>query len=210
MPERPRLSRERIAAEASAMLAESGLEAFSLRGLAKRLGVDPAAIYRHYTDLDELLRAVGDRSLAPVTARIATTDDPVDDARRLLVRLRKALITSGVAGQATIAGPTRLQHEVRITETLLDACARAGLGTDEAVMAYHVLIEYTVGSAALDGPLSSQRSVRQETYRRWRADYLALDPAEHPAIHAHARRMYPSSDTVFAAGLDALLAQLLG
>lgn len=210
MKDRPRLSRERIAAEASAMLAESGLEAFSLRGLAKRLGVDPAAIYRHYADLEELLRAVGDRGLAPVTARFATSDDPVADARRLLVRLRKALLSSGVAAQFTISGPTRLEHEARITETLLAACQRAGLDVDGAVIAYHVLIEYTVGSAALDGPLSSQRSVRQETYRRWRADYLALDPAEYPVIHAHARRLYPSSDAVFEAGLDALLAQLLG
>lgn len=191
------------------MLAESGLEAFSLRGLAKRLGVDPAAIYRHYADLEELLRAVGDRGLAPVTARFTTTGDPVADARRLLIRLRRALIASGVAAQFTMAGPTRLEHEVRITETLLDACGRAGLDVDAAVIAYHALIEYTVGSAALDGPLSSQRSVRQETYRRWRADYLALDPGEYPAIHAHARRLYPSSDTVFEAGLDALLDQFL-
>lgn len=210
MSERQRLSRERIAAVASEMIAESGAEAFSLRALAKRLGVDPAAIYRHYTDLEELLRAVGDRGLAPATARLVVTDDPVEDARRMLRRLRKALIASGVAVQFTMRGPTRLRNEVRITETLLDACQRAGLGVDEAVTAYHVLIEFTVGSAALDAPLSTQREVRQETYRRWRADYLALDESDYPAIRAHAKRLYPNSDTVFDAGLDALLAQLLG
>ena len=145
-----------------------------------------------------------------MTARFSTTDDPVADARRLLIRLRKALLASGAAAQFTISGPTRLEYEVRITETLLEACRRAGRGVDESVIAYHVLIEYTVGSAALDGPLSNQRSVRRETYRRWRADYLALDPAEYPVIHAHARRLYPNSDTVYEVGLDALLAQLLG
>ena len=192
------------------MIADSGSDAFSLRALAKRLGVDPAAIYRHYADLEELLRAVGDLGLAPAVTRISITADPVADARRLLLRLRRALLASRVAAQFTMHGPTRLDNEVRITETLLDACERAGLGPDEVVVAYHVLIEYTVGSAALDAPLASDRAARGATYKRWREDYLQLDPAQHPAIHHYARRLYPSSDTVFAAGLDALLAQLLG
>ena len=192
------------------MLAASGTEKFSLRALAKRLGVDPAAIYRHYDDLEELLRAVGDLGLAPVVARFATTDDPADDARRLMLRLRRALLASGTAAQFTMVGPTRLDNEVRITEILLDALERGGCDIDDAVLAYHCFIELTVGSAALDAPLSSDKAVRQETYRRWRSDYLALDPQEFPAIRAHAKRLYPSSDTVFEAGLDALITRFFG
>ena len=207
---RERLNRAVIAQVASEMLAASGMERFSLRALAKRLEVDPAAIYRHYADLEELLRAVGDLGLAPVVARFSTTDDPADDARRLLLRLRRALLASGTAAQFTMVGPTRLENEVRITEILLDALERSGCSVDEAVIGYHCLIEYTVGSAALDAPLSSAKAVRQETYRRWRSDYLALDAEAFPAIHAHARRLYPSSDAVFEAGLGALIAQFLG
>lgn len=192
------------------MIADSGADKFSLRALAKRLEVDPAAIYRHYADLEELLRAVGDLGLAPAVARFGTTDDPAADARRLLIRLRRALLASGTAVQFTMVGPTRLENEVRITEILLDALERSGCTVEEAVLGYHCLIEFTVGSAALDAPLSSEKGLRQETYRRWRSDYLELDPQEYPAIRAHARRLYPSSDAVFEAGLDALIAQFLG
>lgn len=192
------------------MIADSGAERFSLRALAKRLDVDPAAIYRHYVDLEELLRAVGDLGLAPAVARFTTTDDPAADARRLLIRLRRALLASGTAAQFTMVGPTRLENEVRITEILLDALERSGCTVEEAVLGYHCLIEFTVGSAALDAPLSSEKGLRQETYRRWRSDYLELDPTQYPAIRAHARRLYPSSDAVFEAGLDALIAQFLG
>jgi AcrR family transcriptional regulator len=207
--QRERLNRVVIARVASEMIADSGTEKFSLRALAKRLGVDPAAIYRHYADLEELLRAVGDLGLAPAVARFSTSDDPSNDARRLLLRLRRALLSSGTAAQFTMVGPTRLENELQITEILLDALQRGGCSTDEAVLAYHCLIEFTVGSAALDAPLSSAKAVRQETYRRWRSDYLALDPTEYPAIRAHAKRLYPSSDAVFEIGLDALLAQFL-
>lgn len=39
-------------------LAAHGLEAFSLRGVARRAGVSPPAVYRHFADKDALLVAV--------------------------------------------------------------------------------------------------------------------------------------------------------
>lgn len=191
------------------MISSDGLEGFSLRGLAKSLGVDPAAIYRHVDDVDDLLREVADLALEPVIRRFATTDDPRDDVRRLLTRLRSLLLSSGVA-RLSAAGPTRLTNELQITEIMLESFARCGLTGAQAVRAYHVLIEYAVGSAALDAPLAASGSERAATYRRWRADYSAVDPEQYPAIRAHARQLYPSSDVVFRTGLDALIAQLLG
>lgn len=190
------------------MMAESGADAFSLRALAKRLGVDPAAIYRHYEDLDDLLREVGDRALAPATQRFQTSDDPVGDIRRLLLRLRNVQLASGVA-RLTSAGPTRYANELRITEVILDSCARLGLDEKRAVLVYHVLIEYTIGSATLDAPLAESREKRAQAYKRWRADYATVDRDAYPAIRAHARYLYPSAERVFETGLDALLAQLL-
>lgn len=184
------------------------MENFSLRSVAKALGVDPSALYRHYEDLDDLLRDVGDKSLLPVTTRFVPSEDPADDVRRLLIRLRKVLLSSGVA-RITAAGPTRREGEVRITEAMLEAMERAGLDTDDAVMAYHVLIEYTVGSAALDAPLAASKADRGATYKRWREDYTKLDRAEYPAIRKHAASLYPSSDRVFETGLDAMLAELM-
>ena len=123
--------------------------------------------------------------------------------------VRRALLKNPVALQLTQTGPTRYPNELRITEVLLDAFDRAGMERDDAVLAYHVLIEYTVGSAALDAPLAVSSQLRRETYRRWRADYAKLPADEYPAIRSHAAHLYPSSDTVFQTGLDALIAQLM-
>lgn len=191
------------------MIATEGLERFSLRALAKRLGVDPSALYRHYADLDDLLREVGDLSLAPVTKRIPVSDDPRADVRRLLIKLRQTLLASGVA-MLTAAGPTRHNNELAITEFLLEAFDRIGLVPRDAVVAYHAFIEYTVGSAALDAPLAGSKDDRAKVYKRWRDDYLALDAEQYPAIRKHASLLYPSNDRIFEIGLDALIERLLG
>ncbi len=206
--QRGNLSRDLICQTALDLITADGLDSFSLRAVAKQLGVDPSAIYRHYEDIDDLLRAVGDRAIAPATDGFVTTDDPRSDVRTLLVRLRRVMVGSGAA-RLTAAGPTRHSSELRITEVILEACQRLGMGPEDAVVAYHVLIEYVVGSAVLDAPLAGSTARRNATYRQWRSDYAALDPQEYPESRAHAAYLYPGSDVVFEAGLDALLSVIL-
>lgn len=190
------------------MITEDGLSSFSLRAVAKKLGVDPAALYRYYDDLEDLLMQVGDLALAPVPKGFVPTDDPRDDVLRLLTRLRKVMLGSGAA-QLTAAGPTRHANELHITEIMLEAFNRLGMEPAEAAMAYHVLIEYVVGSAVLDAPLAAQKTVRAETYKKWRADYAYLDKETYPVSRAHAKYLYPGSDKVFLTGLEALVDALL-
>jgi AcrR family transcriptional regulator len=206
--QRGRLSRQSIAQSAADIIGSDGLAAFSLRSVAKSLGVDPAAIYRHYENVDDLLRDVADLALAPVTEKFVTSADPRDDVRRLLLRLRNVLLSSGVA-RLNVSGPSRHSNELRITEVMLTSFAKLGLSSKDAVMAYHVLIEFTVGSASLDAPLASSPADRRDTYKRWRTDYRTVDAETYPAIAAHASLLYPSSEKVFATGLEALLNQLL-
>ncbi|MEE0511392.1 MAG: TetR/AcrR family transcriptional regulator [Peptococcaceae bacterium] len=53
------LTKERIVAEAVAMIAAQGLDAFSLRELASRLGVRAASLYNHVANIDEIYIGVG-------------------------------------------------------------------------------------------------------------------------------------------------------
>ncbi len=59
-------------------VAEDGPEGFSLRDVAKRAGVTPPAVYRHFSDKDELLAAIAvecsDRLVATVTESLAAAD----------------------------------------------------------------------------------------------------------------------------------------
>lgn len=205
-----RLSRDAICQAALDLLAETDAATFSLRALGDRLGVDATAIYRHFHDKDDLLREVGDQALAPVTRGFVTSKDARDDIRRMCTRLRKTMLRSQVALTLTAFGPTRRGNELRITEVMLDALTRCGLSEEKAIIAYHVLIEYTIGSATLDGPLAAPGADRRGTYRTWRADYAGLPAEQYPASVRMAHKLYPSSDRVFAAGLDALIDGLTG
>jgi len=203
------LSQDAICAAALDLLAENGSADFTLRALGDRLGVDATAVYRHFTDKDDLLLEIGDRSLAPVTRNFRQTADPVDDVRRLSDRLRNTLIKNPATLSIVAAGPTRRRNELRITEIMLDALQRSGLEIQAAVIAYHAIIEYTLGSAWLDAPLAAAGASRAVTYRTWRRDYAELDQDAFPATTRAAGTLYPSSNTVFSAGLDALLTGLI-
>lgn len=200
-----RLSRDMICDAALAMLTEQPAASLSLRDLGEFLGVDPTAVYRHFTDKDDLLREVGDRALAPAIRGLDPTDDPKEDLVRLCLALRRTLLRSPVALNLTSIGPTRHRNELRITEVMLDALLRAGLAEDDAVVGYHVLIEYTLGSALLDAPLAAQGRGRTQTYRQWRSDYAALASQDYPASVRLAKRLYPPSDQVFQVGLRTLI-----
>ena len=202
------LSREVICQAAITLIEAKGVNAFSLRAVAKSLGVDPAAIYRHYADVDDLMREVSDLALAPTVRDFRCTDDPRADVRLLMTRLRDVLLVNGVARLSAL-GPTRYPNELFITETMLDAALRCGLADEQAVLAYHVLVEYTVGSATLDAPLSQDPHTRAQTYDIWRGDYAELAAADYPVIAQLRGLLYPGSDVVFEAGLDALIAQFL-
>ena len=54
------LTKDIIVVEAVALIEEQGLNAFSLRELATRLGVRAASLYNHIANVDELYTAVGE------------------------------------------------------------------------------------------------------------------------------------------------------
>ena len=57
------LEEEAILDEAAALIAEEGIEGFSLRGLARRLGVRSASLYNHVNSLDDLIARVARRAM---------------------------------------------------------------------------------------------------------------------------------------------------
>lgn len=54
----PSLSQEKITEEALLMMDEEGVGAFTIRGLAGRLGVSPMGIYTYFKSKDEIVASV--------------------------------------------------------------------------------------------------------------------------------------------------------
>ncbi|MFO1504023.1 MAG: TetR family transcriptional regulator [Steroidobacteraceae bacterium] len=59
--ERPRLTRDRVLAEALLLLRDQGLDGVSLRSLAARLGISAPSLYWHFPDKATLLGAMMER-----------------------------------------------------------------------------------------------------------------------------------------------------
>ncbi|MEY4231752.1 MAG: hypothetical protein RLZZ362_2601, partial [Actinomycetota bacterium] len=153
---RAALSKGTIVDTTIRLIGESGADAVTMRSLGAALGTDPTAVYRHFRDKAELLRAVSERLLGTVTV-----DLPPDTAGwrpvtiAVCTRLRAALLDQPQLSAAVQSAPPLQPTEFSITETLLRQFAEAGLDSARAAAAYHSVIELTVGSAVIDGPVHS-------------------------------------------------------
>lgn len=81
--------REALIAEGMALAAEGGLDAVSIREVARRVGVSPAAPFRHFPDKVALMTAVAEEAMARFRVEIAaalareTSDDPIRRIRAI-------------------------------------------------------------------------------------------------------------------------------
>lgn len=207
-PSRAPLSRDAIVDACLALVETDGSDRLTLRRLGEALGVDATAVYRHFRDKDDLMRALADRIHGAVLVDLPGDDQPWHVvARELCLRLRRAHLDRPALAAHVRPGPPLHDNEFALTEVLLHQLERAGLDRDRAALAYHALIEMTVGSAALDAPMAGlDPTQREERYRSWRRTYAALDDSAHPATVRHAAHLYGGdADSRFEFALDALL-----
>ncbi len=84
------IRREQIAEAALALVAARGVNRLSVAAVARRVGLVPSGIYRHFKSKDEILMAVLDliesRLLANVQAARDEAADPLDRLRGVLFR----------------------------------------------------------------------------------------------------------------------------
>jgi len=82
-PRRRGLRRDVIVDAAAALISAEGLDSFTLRRLADRFEVSAPALYTHFTDKNDVLRAVAEHYFAALTARYADIDANADPDRPL-------------------------------------------------------------------------------------------------------------------------------
>src|SRR5215211_4299660 len=96
---RHQLTRERVVAEALAVIAEDGVQALTMRRLAARLEVVPGALYHHVRNKQQLHDLVLDNVLAEVDIHLDPSLGWTDQLKVLAHRLRQVLEDHpGVAG----------------------------------------------------------------------------------------------------------------
>ena len=204
---RARLSRE-IILDAAAHLVRTTSGEITLAQLGTQLGVDATAFYRHFRDKDELMRATADQILSAVTVDLpAPTSDWRTTVALIMTRLRVAHLTNPRLAELVRSGPPLNANEFDLTDRVLAELRAAGCTPRYAALAYHALIELTVGAAALDAALAATTPAeRRASYDHWRQTYRDLDPARYPTATRLADRLYQGdADSRFAFALDRML-----
>lgn len=144
-PAGQRLTRDAVITRAGQMIAQYGLAAFSLRGLADALGVAPNALYNHIHNREDLLDAVTDQFVKSI--RFPADDQPWPGwVRTAAVMLRSQLtehpgLTELILARAgsTATGPSVLVR-------FLDRLVAAGLDRAVAHLVWHAMLTVVVGS----------------------------------------------------------------
>ncbi len=204
------LTRERVVAEALAIIAEHGVDALSMRGLATRLGVVPGALYSHVRNKEQLHDLVLDEVLAEVDCWVGDCLAWTERIRVLAHRLRAVLEGHpGVAAMLKTRDPLG-PHSLALAEAFLSPLHEADLPPRRAGLAYSLIYGYTLGFA-LDGPgsVNEQRVRDAETRAELHAFIQALPPDRFPTLVVLGGHVWlDNRDERFTTGLDTILGGL--
>src|SRR5215211_2912754 len=118
------LTKERVLRAAVALADEGGIEALSMRRLAKQLGVEAMSLYNHVANKDEILDGIVDLVVEEIDL---PSDEPNWKAaiRRSAISNRDVLLRHRWASNLTMArqsgGPAQLRHADWTLKTLREA-----------------------------------------------------------------------------------------
>jgi AcrR family transcriptional regulator len=205
---RHQLTRERVVAEALAVIAQDGVQALTMRRLAARLGVVPGALYRHVRNKQQLHDLVLDNVLAEVDLHLDPSLRWTKQLELLAHRLRQVLEDHpGVAGILKTRDPLG-PHSLALAEAFLSPLRAAGFGDREAGLAFFLLVDYTIGFAVGSTPTSvNEQRVRDPATRSQLHQFFrSLPPDRFPALVALGEHVWlDNRDERFTAGLQVLV-----
>jgi len=201
------LSRERVLHAAIALADEGGIEALSMRRLAKELGVEAMSLYNHVANKDEILDGIVDL----VTSEIDLPADGVDwktAIRRNAISSRDVLLrhpwASGLSMSRQSGGPEQFRHSDWRLRTLREA----GFSKDVIYHAFHILEAYVLGFTGLQ--LSFP--YKGEEFAGMATTFLQELPAdEYPDLVEHVMQHlepHDGGEGGFELGLDLILDSL--
>jgi AcrR family transcriptional regulator len=205
---RHQLTRQRVVAEALAVIAHDGVQALTMRRLAARLGVVPGALYHHVRNKQQLHDLVLDNVLAEVDIHTDPSLGWTDQLKVVAHRLRQVLEDHpGVAGILKTRDPLG-PHSLALAEAFLGPLQAAGFADRQAGLAFFLLVDYTIGVAVSGTPTSvNEQRVRDPATRAQLHQFFrSLPPDRFPALVALGEHVWVDNrDQRFTAGLQVLL-----
>ena len=201
-PGRPPVELDRILSAAVALVDDDGVDALTMRGLAKRLGSGTATLYRHFDSRDDLVAQVVDSVMGEaVTLSESAEGDSWQvalsvSAREMFAVLRRHPNIAPLMLERIPAG----RNAVRLRERCLARLLHAGFEPPQAVRAWSSLARFVLGF----GVQSSRPGGVDQRPDVW----STLDPEDFPASSAVDAEETVSLDDEFAFGLELFVSGL--
>ena len=198
---------DQIAHAALQLIGEEGMQGLSLAAIARRVGLVPSAIYRHYRSKGEVLDAtiehLGTRLLHNLDLAAGESGEPLDRLHDLLMRHVRLIrenqaIPRIIFSEAVYGGhPDRKQKVRAIITRYMEGIAgfvrdgqakgRIRPDADPGVAAVHFL-GLIVPAAILWHLTDGRFDVTRQAERAWRIYRAGLESAAAPARPRRARR----------------------
>lgn len=206
LPRAP-LSKERVLRAAVELSDRDGLDALSMRRLARELGVEAMSLYNHVAGKDEILSGM----LEVVVGEIELPADEGDwkrAVRRSAISNRDVLRRHAWASSLWMSAQSGGPAQLRRTDWLLRTLREAGLSQDLVYHALHILEAYVLGATVQHQSFP----YRGEELAGLASTFLAQLPAEeYPDLVEHVRQHLdppPGAEGGFELGLDLILTGL--
>jgi AcrR family transcriptional regulator len=191
---------------ALALADAEGLEAVTIRRLAKDLGVTPMALYWHFRSKDELLEGVAASIFEEIDLSVDASSTWREQLRALLGSMVSVLRAHPSTAILLSTRTVSSEGSLRATEVVLDILRRGGFSPTEATqIARHALSTITNLVSGEPGVVAREESGKPiDARRRARLFLESLPPRLVEAATPLSEGMDP--DAYFAFGLDLLLA----
>lgn len=208
--DRATLTPRRVVESALAVADDDGIEAITIRRLARELGVSPMALYWHFRNKDELLDAVAARIFEEVDLSVEAPASWQEQLRTLLGSIVSVLRAHPSASILLTTRTVSSEDGLRATEAVLDVLRRGGFSPSEATqIARHALSAVTNLVTGEPGVVARDETGKATDTRRSARRFLeSLPPERYPRLVEAATPLSEGvdPDAYFAFGLDLLLA----
>ena len=203
----PRLSRDAILDRALALADTEGVDAVSVRRLAREFGVTPMALYWHFESKEALLHALGDRLLGGIDLTVDQRLPWSEQLRALIVSLIAVLRAHPSAAALIGSLPdTASENALRAIEIALDILRRAGFSPEEATHVTRQIVRTTTSMVIAELDVASAPGASGGDSGAKAAFLRSLPPARFPRVIEAAGPLSASDEPETS---DALVIELI-
>jgi AcrR family transcriptional regulator len=203
---RERLTRDRVVEAALRVMDTEGLDAVSMRRVAREVGVEAMSLYHHVRDKDDLLQAICDRVMASFDFPREAGDwsEQMRAGARAWRRLLQAHPDLMRLFALTHGPDPRSLESLKPTEFALRLIREAGLSDRDTVQAFHAFGGYIQGFVMMEGGSIKGASDHPDQAEAFDAGAVPADAF--PVLAAVSRYFAEcDADEQFEFGLDLMI-----